>query len=281
MRRARVGRGALPPSARLEVLAMATRQPARDHGSAPRWSLDDLVAALAQGRPWTMRRSSLWRLWDDADRKPHRRVDGRNSHAPACEATAHDMCALSLNALHCFAQDRVVMCRDAKTGRQMLQRPYPTPPMAPGQPEKRAHEDLRHGVRALSASCVVATGQVVWHLGQTRPSEDCATHLATVVQHRPDRQRYDWVVEHLQTPWRLAVCRLVAPWCPVPCVAKDLHRGGPRRAFLSDPTPKHVWHLTPQHGSGLNQVAWWLSVVARRFLKRGDVDSAHDLATRL
>ena len=51
MRRAQVGRGAFPPSARLDVMAMATRKPARYHCAATRWSLDDLVAALAQGRP--------------------------------------------------------------------------------------------------------------------------------------------------------------------------------------------------------------------------------------
>src|SRR2546422_10426994 len=44
---------------------------------------------------------------------------------------------------------------------------------------------------------------------------------------------------------------------------------------------KHVVHFTPKHGSWLNQVELWFSVFARRFLKRGDFDSAHDFATRL
>ena len=108
---------------------------------------------------------------------------------------------------------------------QILQRKYPTQPMEPGKPEKREHEYIRHGVRALIASFVVATGQVVWNLGQTRTSEDFATHLATVVQQLPDMQRYDWVVDNLNTHWSLEVCRLVAQWCHVPFVAKDLHRG--------------------------------------------------------
>jgi DDE superfamily endonuclease len=281
MHRARGGRGAFPPAARLDVMAMATRKPAQYHCPATRWSLDDWVAALAQGRPGTMSRSRIWRLLDDADLTPHQRVYGLHRHAPDFEAKAHHSCSFYLNALRVFEQDRVVMCSDAKTGMQILQRTSPTQPRAPGTPEKREHEDIRHGGRALIASFVVATGHVVWHLGQTRPSEDFATHLANVVQQLPAMQRYDWVVENLKTHWSLAVCRVVAPWGHVPCVAKDLRRGVQRRAFLSAPTPTHVFHFTPKHGSWLNHVAVWLSVLARRFLKRGDCDSAQDFATRL
>jgi len=173
-------------------MSMATRTPARYHCAATRWSLDDLGAALAQqGRTWTMSRSSIWRLWDDADLKPHRSVYWLNSHDPAFEAKAHHICAFYLHALEFFEQGRVVMCRDAKTGMQILQRRSPTQPLAPGTPEKRAHEYIRHGVRALIASFVVATGQVLWNLGQTRTSEDFATPLVTVVRQLPTMQRYD------------------------------------------------------------------------------------------
>src|SRR5713101_4184210 len=148
-RRAQVGRGAFPPSARLDVMSMATRKPTRYHCSATRWSLDDLVAALAQGRTWTMSRSSIWRLLDDADLTPHRSVSWLNSHDPDFETKAHNMCSLYLNALRFFAQDRVVMCRDEKTGMQIRQRQYPSHPMAPGKPEKRDHQSLPPDLRAL------------------------------------------------------------------------------------------------------------------------------------
>jgi len=281
MRRGRVGHGAFPPAARLEVMAMATRKPRTYYCPVTRWSLDDLVAALQQRRLWTMSRASIWRILEEADLQPHRSVYWLNSHDSDFAAKAQDMCSLYLNALRVFEQGRVVICTDEKTGMQSLQRTYPPQPIAPGKPAQCEHEYIRHGVRALIASFVVPTGHVVWNVGQTRTSADFATHLAHGVTQLPAMQRYDWVVENLNTHWSLEVCRLVARWCTVPCVATDLRRGVPRRAFLSEPSHQHVFHFTPKQGSWLNQVALWFSVLARRFLKRGDFCSAQDFETRL
>ena len=231
MHRARVDPGAFPPSERLDVMAMATRKPATSYCPATRWSLDDLVAALFQRRTWTMSRSSIWRILEEADLKPHRSVYGLHSHEPDLEAKAHDICSLYLNARRFFEQGRLVICSEEKTGRQILERTYPTQPMEAGKPEKREHEYIRHGTRALIASFMVPTGQVIWHLGETRPSADCAAQLAHVVTQLPAMNRYDWVLDNLNTHWSLDVCRLVAQFCQVPCVAKDLSRGGQRRAF--------------------------------------------------
>ena len=281
MRRARVGPGAFSPSQRLDVMSMATHKPTTYYCPTPRWSLDDLVAALFQRHTWTMSRSSVWRILDEADLKPHRSVYWLNSHDPDFESKAHDICTLYLTALRFFAQDLLVICTDEKTCMQILERKYPTQPIAPGQPEKREHEYIRHGTRALLASFVVPTGQVVGNLSPTRTSIDFAAHLAHVVKQLPAMHRYDWVVDNLNTHWSLDVCRLVAQWCKVPLVANDLRRGVQRRAFLSDPSHKHVFHFTPKHGSWLNQVELWFSVLARRFLQRGDFCSAQDFEARL
>jgi hypothetical protein len=127
---------------------MATRKPATFHCPAPRWSLDDLVAALLQQRLQPMSRSSLWRILEAADRKPHRSVEWLTSHAPDFEAKAQDICQLYVHALRFSQQGRLVICADEKTGRQMLQRRSPTLPGQPGKPEKREPESSRHGVRA-------------------------------------------------------------------------------------------------------------------------------------
>src|SRR5204862_1408846 len=103
-------------------------------------------------------------------------------------------------------------------------------------------------------------------------------HVAT---HFHPFERFDWVVDNLNTHWSLEVCEYIAALSDVPFEPQQLRTGTQRRAFLTDPTHKHVFHFTPKHGSWLNQVELWFSVLARRFLKRGDFDSAQDFETRL
>ena len=234
-----------------------------------------------QARARARSRSTLWRVLDAAELTPHRCVSWLHSHDPEFDAQARDICPLSMHALRFFQQGRLVIWVDEKTGLQILQRKYPTPPAHPGKPAKREQEYIRHGGRVLIASLVVPTGQGRWHLGQTRTSADCAAHLADVHRQLPAMARSDWVVDTLTTHGSLAVCRLVAAWGNLPYDPKTLRRGVQRSTFLSDPTQKPVCHLTPQHGAWLHQVALWLSVLARRFVKRGDCCSPADFPTRL
>ncbi len=282
MRHGQAGHGALPPAERIDVLSLATRPPADHPNPATRWSVDDMTAVLRDhARRQAMSRSTLWRVLDEADLKPPRCVYWLKSHAPAFDAKARDSCALYENARRFSQQGRLVLWVDEKTGMQMLQRKYPTQVAPPGQPAKREQEDIRHGGRVLIASCVGPTGQGLWQLGPTRTSAACAAHLADVRQQLPAMACSDWVVDNLKTHWSLDGCELVAAWCDLPCVPKVLQRGAQRRAFLSDSTHTPVFHLTPKHGSWLHQVELWLSVVARRFLQRGDCSSPEDFETRL
>jgi DDE superfamily endonuclease len=133
----------------------------------------------------------------------------------------------------------------------------------------------------MITSFVVATGEVIADLGPTRTSADFATHLGHVAGRFPEIHGCDWVVDNLNTHWSLEVCRVMAELCCVPIIEAELRTGQQRRAFLTDPTHKHVFHFTPTHGSWLNQVELWFSALARRFLKRGDFRSMEDFEERL
>ncbi len=263
-------------------MTIATSEPADYDNPATRWSLNDIAATiLNDAYHEAMSRSTIWRILEEADLKPHKSVYWLNSHDPDFDAIAREIGQLYVQAPAFYQQGRLIISSDEKTGMQILQRKYPTQPLEPGKPEKREHEYIRHGTRALIASFAVPTGEVVWNLGQTRTSQDFAAHIDHVATHFREMQRFDWVLDNLNTHWSLDVCRVVAELSEVPFVPKDLKTGTQRRLFLTDPSHKHVFHFTPKHGSWLNQVELWFSVLSRRFLKRGDFASAAEFEDRL
>ena len=274
--------GDFPPAERLHVLTLASGT-TEDRGQPDtRWSLESLAFdILRDAHHRDMSRSTIARILGEADLKPHRSQYWLNSHDPDFDAKAADICQLYLDSPRFYQEGRLVLCSDEKTGMQILERKYPTKPARPGQIEKREFEYLRHGTRALLATFCVPTGKVVWNLGPTRTSVDWVGHLEHVAVQFPQMKRFDWVVDNLNTHWSLDVCKWVAERSGIPFDAQALRTGEQRRKFLSDPGHKHVFHFTPIHGSWLNQVELFFSVLSRRFLKRGDFSGAQSFEQRL
>jgi transposase len=254
---------------------------------ATRWSLDDRAFTIVnEAHRRALGRSTIRRILADADLKPHHSVCWLNSHDPDFDAKAQDICLLYQNAFRLHPQGRRVIGSDEKTGMRILGRKYPTQPPRPclvdaagqpirgGKPAKREFEHVRYGTRSLPTSFVVPTGKVVWDLGETRASLDGVAHLQHVRQRYPDQKGYAGVVDNLNTHWSRDVRRLVAEWRSVPLVKRDLQGGAQRRAFLSDPSQKVVFHVTPPHGSRLNPVERFCRVVSRQFVRRGEGASA-------
>ena len=61
----------------------------------------------------------------------------------------------------------------------------------------------------------------------------------------------------------------------------SLRTGAQRRAFLTDPSHKHVVHFTPKHGSWMNQIEIWFGVLSRQLLRRGEFRSVAELTERI
>jgi transposase len=280
--RGRVARRGFPPQQRATIVALASELPDPDACPATRWSLDELAARLVnEYADEAASRSSVWRILAAADLKPHRSVYWLNSHDPNFGAIARAVGTLYVQARARAEQGHLVLSTDEKSGMQVLQRLHPTQPAQPGHPEKRERDYVRHGTRALIASFAVPTGEVVWDVGPTRTNADFAAHLLHTLQHFAGWRQITWVVDNLNIHWSLQACEILAAINGRSFQPRTLRTGAQRRAFLADPAYPYRFLYLPKHGSWLNQVEWFFSVLARRFLKRGDFASGEEFEARL
>src|SRR6266702_596477 len=260
---------------RVQVIAVASALPQEQDRTVTRWTLDEIVATLLDAlHTDSISRSSIWRILQDVDLKPHKSAYWLNSHDEDFDAKAHTICQLYSKTLDYNPHGRLVICCDEKTGMQVLERKAPTKPAQPGRRERREHEYIRHGTRVLINSLAVATGQIAWTIGSTRTAADFGNHLTQAYHRWPTMQRYDWVLDNLNTHWSLDVCRLVARWCKVPFEPHQLKTGPQRRAFLTYPSHRHVFHFTPKHCSWPTQAELFFTLLHRRLLARGSCPSA-------
>jgi transposase len=281
MPRDRVGPDLFPPRDRVEVITIASEKTEDHDCHATRWSLDDLARELVNRHAEeAMTRSTIWRVLNEIDLKPHRSVYWLNSHDPQFQKIAEHICRLYVRAPKFHRHGELLICTDEKCGMQILEREHPTQLARPGYPEKRENNYIRHGTRTLIGSFVVATGEVIWDLGQTRTNVDFANHVKHVLGHVHEYDCTTWILDNLNIHWSLELCEVMAAANGRPYHRGALRTGKQRRAFLTDMDYPHYFVYTPKHGSWLNQVELWFSALARRFLKRGEFRSAEEFERR-
>ena len=177
---------------------------------------------------------------------------------------------------------------DEMTGVQALERAAPGLPLRPGKVERREFEYIRHGTLSLIVNFDVATGQVICpSIGPTRTEEDFAAHIRGTIESDPKVRQWHFVSDNLNTHCSESLVRYVAELsgCTedlgVPSRRGILRTRLTRAAFLADPTHRVVFHYTPKHASWMNQVEIWLSILARKLLRRGSFTSIEDLKAQV
>ena len=275
-----------PPEDRHKVLVLATTKPAEEGTPVSHWSLDDLATHIINDAHFrNMSSSTIQRILAEAELKPHKVRSWMHSADPEFEKKALDICGLYLKAPALYQKGELVLSTDEKTSIQALERKHPGKPASPGHVALREPDYIRHGTRCLLATFVVPTGLVYGDVTAQRTNEDYRTHVRHVVnwlgRHYAEATKFHWVMDNLNTHWSLPVCELFARLNTVAFEPKKLQRGPQRRAFLTDADHRHVVHFTPKHGSWLNQVELWFSVLERRVLRRGNFTSKAELARRI
>jgi transposase len=281
-----VGPGLFPPEERHQVVVLVTTKPQDAGVPVSHWSLEDLAIKILQDAHYRdMSRSTIQRVLAQADLKPHKCRSWLHSDDPEFEEKALAICKLYLDAPRLYQRGELVLCCDEKTGMQALERKHPAKPIQPGRSALEEFEYIRHGTRCLLATFVVPTGLVYGDVTARRARGDFRRHLWHAVgwlgEKYPEAKKYHWVMDNLNTHWSLEVCALFARLNGIKYEPRKLKRGRERKAFLSDESHRHVIHYTPKHGSWLNQVEIWFSVLVRRVLRRGNFTSKADLMRKV
>ena len=211
-----------------------------------------------------------------------------SAQEPDFDTTVADLCTLYREAPALAERGERVVSTDGLTGVQALERAHPGLPRAPGKVERRESEYIRHGTISFMITRDVVSGLVLAPAsGPTRTAADFLAHLQQVVATDPAATRWHVAADNLNIHLSTPLVRYVAA---LSGVAEDLGEPGKRgilrtrhtrAAFLADPSHTIVFHYTPKHASWMNQVEIWLSILARKLLRRGSFTSVEDLKAQV
>ena len=253
-------RAVFPPEVAIHVVRLACERPDMLSRSLSQWDGHELARQLiAEGIVEDISASTVRRILAAHQLKPWRHhlwlhpKHPRDAIFYATVAALIDLYTRPLQA------DEMVLSVDAKTSLPPRPRPSPTLPALPHhRPNRVEHEDKRAGALNLLAAFDTRSGKVYGRCyDRKRQQEFIAFREAVDVE----------VAEHIRT------IHLV-------CDHVSTHHGKEVRTWLAH-HPRFVVHFTPVHGSWMNQVEQWFSILQRKRLRIVDFTSKDHLHTKL
>jgi transposase len=244
----------ITPLERHQVIATACRSPKEFGLQRQVWSHEALAGAVvAAGLVRSISSSTVGRILLEAEIKPHRVKMWCHSNDPDYQKKMKAIVGLYVSS----PQGEPVLCVDEKTGMQALSRARQLQPASPGQPARFEFEYKRNGTRCLFACFNIGTGQVLGRCSQSRKRPDFLSFMD------------------------LVACRYRQPRVHVVLDNLNTHCNTRRGDFATEWNKRHgnrfVFHYTPTHGSWLNQIELWFSIISRRVLRYGNFRSPDEL----
>lgn len=180
-----------------------------------------------------------------------------------------------------YAQNKLVLCTDQKTGIQALQRLLPDKPVAVGHIRKREYHYKRHGTKNLIAGFVVATGEVIGKCyDRNRNVEFC-----DFLTHADDKfgtfEETHILADNYGTHTHMNTCLRVATLCGIDVSEEELKTKEQRIEFLEREGKRVVFHFLPTHASWLNQIEIWFNILEKKAIRNGDFSDTNDLVSKI
>jgi DDE superfamily endonuclease len=247
---------------RAQVKALACEEVSRTGSPLSRHSLGDLarLAATALGKP--VSRRTVGRILDEDSIKPWRYrywIFPRDPRFAEKAGRILDLYAGRWEGGRLGLRDFVISS-DEKTSIQARRRCHESEPPGPGKPRRVEHEYERGGALQYLAAWDVVRGRVIGRCEAKTGIEPFGRLADQVMAVEPYRsaERVFWVVDNGSS-----------------------HRGEAASRRLAEAHPKAVLVHTPVHGSWLNQVEIYFSMVQRKVLTPNDFADLDEVEERL
>ncbi len=227
--------------AKVEEIVTMTLERKPFHGT--HWSTRGMAKAVG------VTHDSVARIWRAFGLKPHLEETFKLSTDPWFTEKVRDITGLYLNP-----PDRaIVLSVDEKSQVQALDRTQPLLPLAPGQPERRTHDYVRHGTTSLFAALNVATGQIIGQCHRQHRHQEFLKFLNTIAARMPDNKEIHIVMDNYAT-----------------------HKT-PRVKRWFQQHPNWRIHFTPTSASWLNQIERFFAEITDKRIRRSAFTSVAQL----
>jgi transposase len=200
-------------------------------------------------REMGMSQTAVTRIWRAFGLQPHRQETFKLSSDPLFVDKVRDIVGLYLDP----PLKAMVLCVDEKSQIQALDRTQPMLPLAPGIPERRTHDYMRHGTTTLFAALDISTGEVIGELHRRHRSSEFLQFLRTIEANVPPQLDVHLVMDNYGT-----------------------HKTSSINTWLAR-HPRFHAHFTPTSASWINQVERWFATLSQTYIRRGTHRSTRQL----
>ena len=211
--------------------------------NATHWSTRSMAREIG------LSQTAVSRIWRAFGLQPHRQETFKLSTDPLFVDKVRDIVGLYLAP----PSKALVLCVDEKSQIQALDRTQPILPLAPGIPERRTHDYMRHGTTTLFAALDIASGEVIGELHRRHRSSEFLQFLRTIEASVPAALDVHLIMDNYGT-----------------------HKTPKVREWFARHPRFHV-HFTPTSASWINQVERWFATLTEKQIRRGTHRSTRQL----